>query len=53
MQSITKKYRKTFIVLGIIFSPFAFYFTNMILLSLFNFGTYIGTFLRELFNLVG
>lgn len=50
MQSLTKNNK--LLIVSIILSPLIFYCANVILLAVFNFGTYCGTFLRGVFNLV-
>ena len=50
MQTVVNK--RILLIVGIILSPLMFYCANALLLAIFNFGTYCGTFLRGLFNLV-
>lgn len=52
MQTLINKHKTTRIIVITIFSPIMFYCANILLLAIFNFGTYCGTFLRGVFNLV-
>ncbi len=40
------------IIIGIILAPITVYFLNILCVSIFNVGTYLGTFLRNLYSIV-
>jgi hypothetical protein len=53
MSSIINFVQKNkIIVLGIIFSPLIMYLSSILIKVVFNMGTYLGTFVRNIFSLV-
>lgn len=40
------------IIIGVILAPIVMYILNIYIISIFNIGTYVGTFIRNLFNYV-
>ena len=40
------------IIIGVILAPIVMYIKNIYIISIFNIGTYVGTFIRNLFNYV-
>ena len=40
------------IIIGVILAPIIMYIFNIYIISIFNIGTYVGTFIRNLFNYV-
>lgn len=40
------------IIIGIMLAPIAMYLFNILVVSIFNMGTYLGTFIRHLYSTV-
>lgn len=52
MQDLVKKHKNKLSILLIIVSPIIVAVCNVLVLAIFNLGTYVGTFLRFLYKVV-
>jgi len=52
MQNLIKSHKNKLQIIALVFSPLLMAICNVLVVTIFNLGTYLGTFWRHLFHLV-